>query len=105
MKIHSGEKHVVNQLCLKDEKHRQNRRLEEIKTRKPLYTLNSSVPSLPIIQSMRNARINHSKQISQQNQVFVLRLEKLNNRKSEYSSKSRSHKVSNSLSPSKTKIN
>ena len=63
MKIEGLENNLMHQKYMEDEHNRLSRRLEEIKHRKPLFTTSVNIPTLPIIQSSRVARINHSRQL------------------------------------------
>lgn len=85
MKIEGLDKNLIHRRYQRDEQVRFQKRLEEIKHRRPLYIVNTNIPILPIIQSSRVARINQSKQLAEENKTMKSRLEKLSQGKSEYS--------------------
>ena len=101
MRFENLENNLMNKKYRKDESERLHRRLQEIKTRKPIFTRIENVPILPIIQSSKVARANKQRRIEKENEKMVNRIEHIiKNARSEYSYYSTTERAHHSLSPS-----
>ena len=94
--------HLENNILYKRsrqaETERLKKKLNQISNRSPLYTKNSNIPVLPIINSSKVARINKQKKLETENQKMKQRIEAVSKQKSEYS-----YRVSEQLDRSRDK--
>lgn len=63
MKLEGLENNLMHKRYRKDETDRLNRKLEEIKTRKPLFERNDNILVLPIIHFAKLTRLNNQKRL------------------------------------------